>query len=145
MIYLNVEHLRRCTQTLHASLAFYQQAEEASLDQEVFRNAVIKGYELAQETAFKLLIKALKIYGHGGQTLVRTPVKDLLRLAGVHGLMSLEEVERWFKYRDNRNHTAHDYGEYFATQTLVLISEFLQDISALADALERCSGGANRD
>jgi len=32
--------------------------------------------------------------------------------------MTLEEVERWFAYRDNRNDTAHDYGEGFANETL---------------------------
>ena len=145
MIYLNVAHLRRCTQTLHTSLMFYQKAEQGSFDQEAFRNAIIKGYELAQETAFKLIIKALKAYGHGGQKLMQTPVKELLRLAAVHGLMSIEEVERWFKYRDNRNNTAHDYGERFAEQTLVLIAPFLQDIATLADTLEQHAGKIGND
>lgn len=136
MHYLNVDHLRRCTQTLESSLALYGRAEAGSIDQEVFRNAIVKGYELAQETAFKLLVKALKVYGHGGQKLQQTPVKELLRMAAVHGLMSLDQVERWFGYRDNRNNTAHDYGEQFANQTLVLIPLFLQDVAALADTLE---------
>lgn len=140
MLYLNVDHLRRCTQTLNSSLVLYERAEANSIDQEVFRNAIVKGYELAQETAFKLLIKALKAYGHGGQKLLRTPVKELLRLAAVHGLMTLEEVERWFAYRDNRNNTAHDYGEHFAKETLVLIAPFLQDITTLADVLEKNFG-----
>lgn len=140
MLYLNVDHLRRCTQTLNSSLVLYERAERDSIDQEVFRNAIIKGYELAQETAFKLLIKALKAYGHGGQKLANTPVKELLRLAGVHGLMTLDEVERWFTYRDNRNNTAHDYGEHFANETLGLISPFLRDIATFADVLEQKLG-----
>lgn len=140
MLYLNVDHLRRCMRTLNSSLAFYQQAEPDSIDQEVFRNAIVKGYELSQETAFKLLKKALKAYGHGGQKLEATPVKDILRLAAVHDLMSLAEVERWFAYRDNRNSTAHDYGERFARETLALIPAFLVDIATLADTLERKLG-----
>lgn len=140
MLYLNVDHLRRCTQTLNSSLAFYNQAEQGSVDQEVFRNAIVKGYELAQETAFKLLVKALKAYGHGGQKLMTTPVKELLRLAAAHGLMTVEDVERWFRYRDNRNNTAHDYGEHFANETLLLIPSFLQDIAKLADVLEQKLG-----
>lgn len=136
MLYLNVDHLRRCTRTLASSLALYRQTEPDSIDQEVFRNAIVKGYELAQETAFKLLIKALKAYGHGGQKLMQTPVKELLRLAAAHGLMTLEEVERWFRYRDNRNNTAHDYGERFANETLGLIEPFLQDVGTLAAVLE---------
>lgn len=136
MQYLNVDQLRRCMKTLDSSLAFYQQAENGSIEQEVFRNAIIKGYELAQETAFKLLKKALKAFGHGGKKLEATPVKDILRLAAVHGLLTLPEVERWFAYRDNRNNTAHDYGEQFANDTLGLIAPFLSDIATLAAVLE---------
>lgn len=140
MLYLNVDHLRRCIQTLASSLTFYQQAAAGSIDQEVFRNAIVKGYELTQETAFKLLKKALKAFGHSGKKLEATPVKEILRFAAVHGLLTLDEVERWFRYRDNRNNTAHDYGEQFATETLVLIPAFLQDITTLADTLEHKLG-----
>ena len=140
MLYLNVNQLRRCIKTLDTSLVFYQKSEGDSIEQEVFRNAIIKGYELTQETAFKLLKKALKAYGHGGKKLEATPVKDILRLAAVHDLLTLPEVERWFSYRDNRNNTAHDYGELFANETLILIPVFLQDIATLADVLERKLG-----
>lgn len=143
MIYLNVAHLERCCKTLQSSLNFYQQAEAGSIDQEVFRNAIIKGYELSQETAFKLLKKALKAYGHSSKKLESTPIKDILRLAAVHGLMTLNEVERWFAYRDNRNDTANDYGEAFAEQTLVLIPSFLEDIYRLAQTLDQALGKAS--
>ena len=53
MLYLNVEHLERCRQTLNSSLNLYRLAEVDSIEQEVFRNAIVKGYELTQETAFK--------------------------------------------------------------------------------------------
>jgi nucleotidyltransferase substrate binding protein (TIGR01987 family) len=131
MNYLNTDHLTRCCHTLASSLALFNRAEPESIEQEVFRNAIIKGYELSQETAFKLIKKALKVYGHSGKKLESTPIKDILRLAAVHDLLSLEEVERWFLYRDNRNNTAHDYGEAFAKQTLVLIPNFLTDLEQL--------------
>lgn len=140
MQYLNTDHLLRCRQTLESSLRFYQQAEAGSIDQEVFRNAIIKGYELTQETAFKLLKKALKAYGHTGKKLESMTVKDVLRLAATHSLMGLEEVERWFVYRDNRNNTAHDYGAAFAEQTLVLMPAFLQDTSQLIATLNTALG-----
>jgi nucleotidyltransferase substrate binding protein (TIGR01987 family) len=145
MRYLNIEHLRRCIKTLESSMRFYAQSAADSIDQEVFRNAIVKGYELTQETAFKLLKKALKAYGHGGKKLEATPIKDLLRLAAVHDLMTLAEVERWFVYRDNRNNTAHDYGEQFASETLVLIPAFLQDIATLAEVLEKKLGKDSND
>lgn len=139
MQYLNVDHLRRCMKTLHSSLVFYRSVED-EIELEVFRNSIIKGYELTQETAFKLLKKALKNFGHGGKKLEATPVKDVLRLAALHDLMTLEQVERWFRYRDNRNNTAHDCGEKFANETLTLIPEFLADIETLANVLERKLG-----
>ncbi len=135
MIYLNTEHLERCIRTLRSSLDLYVQAEPDSIEQEVFRNAIVKGYELVQETAFKLLRKALREFGHGARKLNDLPIKDVLRLAASHGLMSIEAVERWFAYRDNRNNTAHDYGEGFAKETLVLLPAFLDDVSELAGAL----------
>jgi len=127
----NTDHLKRCIGTLESSLSFYRKAEPDSIDQEVFRNAIIKGYELTQETAFKLIKRALKDFGHGGKKLDATPVKELLRLAATHGLMSIEEVERWFAYRDNRNNTAHDYGVGFAKETLALLPGFIADAKTL--------------
>lgn len=132
---LNTDHLRRCLGTLESSLQLYRQAQPDSINQEVFRNAIVKGYELTQETAFKLIKRALKDYGHGGKKLDATPVKELLRLAATHGLMTVEEVERWFAYRDNRNSTAHDYGEGFANETLVLLPGFIADAQKLEATL----------
>jgi nucleotidyltransferase substrate binding protein (TIGR01987 family) len=131
----NTDHLNRCLQSLESSLAFYQQAQRGSIDQEVFRNAIVKGYELTQETAFKLIKKALRDFGHGTKKLDTTPIKNILRLSATHGLMSLEEVERWFLYRDNRNDTAHDYGEGFAQETLRLLPSFIADVKQLESTL----------
>ncbi len=140
---LNTDHLNRCVRTLESSLTFYRKAEPDSIDQEVFRNAIVKGYELTQETCFKLLKRALKDFGHTGRQLDATPVKELLRLAATHGLMTLEEVERWFAYRDNRNDTAHDYGEGFAKETLVLLLGFIDDVKTLEAALRAAFGEGN--
>lgn len=132
---LSTDHLKRCISTLETSLAMYRQATAESIDREVFRNAIVKGYELAQETSFKLLKRALKDFGHGSKRLDATPVKEILRLAATHGLMSLAEVERWFAYRDNRNDTAHDYGEGFAKKTLALLPGFIADAKLLETVL----------
>lgn len=60
MIYLNTDHLQRCLQTLQSSLQVYQGTDDNSIAQEVYRNAIVKSVELSQETAFKLIRKALK-------------------------------------------------------------------------------------
>lgn len=132
---LSTDHLNRCIRTLESSMAMYRESKPESIEQEVFRNAIVKGYELSQETSFKLLKRALRDFGHGGKKLDAFPVKELLRLSATHGLMTLEEVERWFSYRDNRNSTAHDYGEGFAKETLVLLPGFIHDARVLEVAL----------
>lgn len=142
---LNTAHLKRCIQTLQSSLILFEQAAPESIAQEVFRNAIVKGYELTQETSFKLLKKALREYGHGTKKLDSTPVKELLRLSATHGLMTLDEVERWFAYRDNRNDTAHDYGEGFAKETLTLLPAFIADVARLEALLRERFGEAQGD
>jgi len=60
---------------------------QGDIQQEVYRNAIIKGFELTQEVAFKLLKKALKAYGHGGKKLETLFIKDLIRLAAAQDLI----------------------------------------------------------
>ncbi len=62
--------------------------------------------------------------------------KDLFRYANKHSLLSEAEVERWFKYRDNRNSTAHDYGEQFAKETLTLVEDFIKDTEKLIQVIK---------
>ncbi|HEX5339120.1 MAG TPA: nucleotidyltransferase substrate binding protein [Gallionella sp.] len=138
---LNTDHLLRCIQTLESSLVMLQRAEAGSIEYEVFRNAVVKGFELTLETTGKLLRKALKAYGGNPKAVDELFYKDVLRHAAKHGLLTVEEVERWFAYRDNRNDTAHDYGEAFAQQTLVLLPGFVADARALEAALREKLGG----
>ncbi len=53
--------------------------------------------------------------------------------------MDIEATERWLAYRNNRNDTAHDYGEDFAAKTLKLLSAFIADAKVLADMIEPAS------
>ncbi|OGS82822.1 MAG: nucleotidyltransferase [Gallionellales bacterium GWA2_59_43] len=140
---LNTDHLLRCIQTLESSLAMLQRAQAESVEYEVFRNAVVKGFELTLETTGKLLRKALKAYGGNPRSVDELIWKDVLRHAAKHGLLSVEEVERWFVYRDNRNDTAHDYGETFAKQTLMLMPGFVADARELESSLREKLGGAD--
>lgn len=124
---LSTDHLQRCIRTLESSLDLLHKAAPDSIDYEVFRNAVVKGFELVLEVSGKLLRKALKAYGGSPKTVDELFYKDVLRHAGKHGLLDPNEIERWFVYRDNRNNTAHDYGEGFARLTLALMPAFLED------------------
>ncbi len=68
---LNTDQLKRGIRTLQSSLELYTRAEAESVEREVFRNAIVKGFELTPETAFKLLKKALKEFGHGREGSIR--------------------------------------------------------------------------
>ena len=105
---INFDHLQRCSLTLERSLQSLAKAEAASVDYEVFRNAVIKSFELTLETAGKLLRKVLKQYVGSPKTVDALVFKDVLRHAALHSLLSAEELERWLAYRDSRNDTAHN-------------------------------------
>lgn len=62
--------------------------------------------------------------------------KDVFRHAHKYSLLTEEEVQRWMKYRDNRNSTAHDYGRQFAEETLRLIKDFLTDVKRLKEVID---------
>jgi len=124
---LQTDHLARCIRTLEISLRRLEAAEPGSVDYEIYRNAVVKGFELALETAGKLVRKALKAYMGNPRAVDELSYKDVLRYAAKHGLVDAPLTERWFGYRDNRNSTAHDYGEAFAEETLRLLPGFIAD------------------
>ena len=139
---LNTYHYARCIRTLEVSLSQLQKAEPESIEFEIFRNAVVKGFELTLEIAGKLLRKALKLYTGRPRDVDALTYKDVLRHAAKHDLMSTEMVDRWFVYRDNRNNTAHDYGIGFAEETLKLLPKFVDDARMLETTLrERLGNG----
>ena len=132
---IQTTHLERSLQTLEASLKALTKAPPDSIDFEIYRNAVIKGFELTLEVSGNLLRKALKIYGYSAKEIDTWPYKEVFRHATKHGLLSNDLVERWFKYRDNRNNTSHDYGIAFAEETLTLLPHFLADVQVIINCL----------
>lgn len=132
---LNTEHLKRCIRTLENALCLLNQSDPDSVDYEIYRNASVKGFELALETSGKLLRKALKPYFATSKAVDVLAFKDIFRHAAKHGLLNVEEVERWLRYRDNRNTTAHDYGKGFAEETLALLPDFVIDAKRLQEVL----------
>lgn len=114
-----------------------------SIDYEIYRNAAVKGFELTLETTGKLLRKAIKSYTGNPRAVDELTYKDVLRHAAKHGLLDAAAVERWFAYRDNRNSTAHDYGEGFAEETLVLMPTFITDARHIETVLREKFGHAD--
>ena len=134
--------LRRCIQALEFALAESGQRQEANdFLYDIYRAACVKEFELVLEQSGKLLRKRLAAFFASNQQADRLVFKDLFRHAAKHGLMDSDTVERWLQYRDNRNDTAHNYGEDFAETTLKLLPAFVADAKALADTIEAADDG----
>ena len=82
-----------------------------------------------------LLKKRLRPYFASNRQADRLTFKNIFRHAARHDLISVEACERWFAYRDNRNDTAHDYGEAFTKTTLGLLPDFIEDARELAKVI----------
>ena len=134
---IDTTFLRRCIGAL--DFAFDELGKQRAGDgvvYDIYRAACVKEFELVLEHSGKLLRKRLTAYFASNRQTDRLTFKDLFRHAAKHGLIEADVAERWLAYRDNRNDTAHDYGEAFAEATLKLLPAFIADAKALAETIE---------
>lgn len=134
---LDTSFLERCLAALTKAHELLHKTEPEKIEFDMYRSACIKEFEIILEQSGKLLKKCLKPYFHSSREADKLYFKDIFRHASKHGLISLEETERWLSYRDNRNLTAHDYGVGFAKATLVLLPQFIQDSGSLIETLKK--------
>lgn len=133
---INTENLEKCLLTLEKSYAMIKTVAEASIDYEIYRNSLVKSFEMTLEQSAKLLKKKLVPYFATKKDVDKLTFKDIFRYALKYSLIDENTAERWFKYRDNRNNTAHDYGKSFADETLTLITDFINDAKELKRVIE---------
>lgn len=133
---INTEILNKYILTLEKSYELIKQSEEGSIDYEMYRNSLVKSFELTLEQAGKLLKKRITPFFATNKAVDTLYFKDIFRNAFKHSLISQEETERWLLYRENRINTAHDYGKAFAEETLSLIDTFLVDVKNLKKVIE---------
>ncbi len=133
---IDVSYILRCNQALEKAFESLLNYREEEIEYDIYRSAVIKEFEIILEQSGKLLKKVLKPYMHSNKAVDKLMFKDIFREAGLHGLLDIEEVERWLIYRDNRNSTSHDYGEGLANETLVLMKQFIVDVNRLIEVID---------
>ena len=134
---IDTTFLRRCIASLERAVEELERLDDSEdVLYDIYRAACVKEFELVLEQSGKLLRKRLAAYFASNRQADRMNFKDLFRHAAKHCLMDCEAVERWLGYRDNRNDTAHDYGEDFAEATLALLPAFVDDAKALADVID---------
>ena len=132
---INTDFITRCIRTLETAFERLQQHEAGDIAYDIFRAACVKEFELVLEQSGSLLKKRLRPYFASNRQADRLTFKNLFRHAAKHGLISVESCERWLEYRDNRNDTAHQYGEGFAETTLKLLPRFIDDAKEMAQVI----------
>ena len=133
---IDTTFLEKCVSTLDKAFGLLNKSGQGSIDYEMYRSACIKEFEIILEQAGKLLKKALRHYFHSSKEVDKLFFKDIFRHASLHGIISVEEVDRWMVYRDSRNSTVHDYGSGFAEETLKLFPDFIKDTKLLISAIQ---------
>lgn len=132
---INTDFLVRCIRTLEAAFEQLQQQDTDNIAYDIYRSACVKEFEIVLEQCGNLLKRRLRPYFASNRQADRLTFKDRFRHAARYDLISVESCERWFQYRDNRNDTAHNYGEDFAETTLALLSNFIVDAKSLAEVI----------
>ncbi len=133
---INNEYLNRCIETLEKAYTLIKTVPEGSIEYEMYRNSLVKGFEITLEQCGKLLKKRITPYLASKRNADMLTFKDIFRHAAKYSLINEDEVERWFKYRDNRNNTAHDYGRAFAEETIKLTETFINDAKHLSEIVK---------
>ncbi len=131
MLEINTEYLQKCIATLEKSYYMLRQTPEDTIDYELYRNSLVKSFEMTLEQSGKLLKKKITPYFASKKAVDMLSFKDIFRYAHKHSLITEEETIRWMRYIDNRNSTTHNYGLAFAKETLTLIEDFLVDTKNL--------------
>ena len=132
---INTDFLTRCIATLESASEGLQRHGPDDAFYDIFRAAAVKEFEIVLEQCGSLLKKRLRPYFSSNRQADRLTFKDAFRYAAKHDLISVEASERWFLYRNNRNDTAHNYGEGFAEATLKLLPGFIADAKELVSVI----------
>ena len=133
---ISTEYLERCLKTLQKSYEMINRVDRDTIEYEMYRNSLVKSFEMTLEQSGKLLKKKILPLFASKREIDRLTFKDIFRHAFRCSLIDESAVTRWFKYRDNRNNTSHDYGQEFADETLSLIEEFIVDAQNLKQVIE---------
>ena len=81
MTSINTEYLSRHLETLEKSYELIKTAQPDSIDYEVYRNSLVKGFEITLEQSGRLLRKKLVPYFASKKMVDTLSFKDLFRYA----------------------------------------------------------------
>ena len=133
---LDTDCLDKCLKILQKSYEMINQAAKNTIEYEMYRKSLVKSFEMTLGQCGKLLKKKILPFFASKREVDKLTFKDIFRHAFKHVLIDETTVIRWMKYRDNRNDTAHDYGQEFADETMFLIDSFISDVRKLKTIID---------
>ena len=140
---IDTTYLSRCIDTLEQALGLLNESDPELIAYDMYRSACVKEFEIILEQSGKLLRKTLKPYFHSSKAVDELFYKEVFRQAVLRNLINDETCQRWLEYRDNRNNTAHDYGEGFAEETIQLLPKFIEDARNLVQVINQTNQASN--
>lgn len=123
------------TSSLEKSLACLKQGlvdARTYPDVRTVRDGVVKEFEFTVDLSWKLLQRYLKHTAQVDETELRTK-KDIFRESAARKLIA--DAERWIRYYEARNETAHTYDFDRATAVYGIAGELPPDVEFLLHAL----------
>lgn len=135
-MHISTTHLERCLQTLTASLQKLQATESDSIEFDIYRNAVIKGFELSQEICGKLLRRALKAYGGSPKEVDEIVYKEVLRRCAKQTILEPAFTEKLWVYTTKQQSVADDDYIPFVQEILPLLPIFITEMSHISNLLQ---------
>lgn len=134
---IDTSYLNKCLDTLISITNSLRTLEKDSVEYDIYRAAAVKEFELILEQAGTLLKRALRHYYYNSQKVDALFFKDIFRRAALHSIITVDEAENWLNYRDERNMTAHNYGEEHAEDILELLDKFIHDTRNLIKKINK--------
>lgn len=132
---LDLSSLRDALAALDTSLRYLESelaADPGLRDQ--FRAAAIQAFEFTYELSFKFMKRQLEQMVSAPVAVDEMSFMQVVRASAEAGL--LEEVSRFFEYREARNITSHSYDKRTAERIVAELPRFALDVHALLQRLE---------
>ncbi|MDR2616646.1 MAG: hypothetical protein LBC22_02365 [Endomicrobium sp.] len=85
---INTAFLKQCILTLEKSYEYLKKSKENSIEFEMYRNSLIKSFEMALEQSGKLLRKKITPYFATKKAVNTLIFKDLFRQAALYNLLN---------------------------------------------------------
>lgn len=94
----------------------------------------IQNFEFVYEIGCKMIKRQLEQEAANPREIGEASFRDLLRMAAEKGIV--DDVEKWFEYRDMRNTASHTYDHEKANRVYTGAFAFLEDAQKLLSTLE---------